>query len=319
LLDVQQRIVLDNLKAAILHASVHDPVVQRAYRECAEHYGFWIDPNPPRTPRLKGKVEQGGVHYVKRNFLAGREPTPVDQLNAQVRTWCTDVAGQRVHGTTKQRPIVQFQQTEQATLRPLPRVPYDLAIWKQVRLHHDGHVVFDGSFYSAPYRLIGQTLWVRGGSRTVALFDAEQHLVATHDRAAQPGERKTNPAHLPPHKVPGLLWSRPVCQDKADAIGPATSQVVADLLAHRPEDRLKVAQRVLKLAERHSPARLEQACARAAAYGTADYPTLKRILAAGTEAAPVPVSPPVTPRNLVFLRQASEFAVGLLTAAGGHR
>ena len=31
-----------------------------------------IDPNPPRTPPLKGKGEQGGVHYGKRQFLAGR-------------------------------------------------------------------------------------------------------------------------------------------------------------------------------------------------------------------------------------------------------
>jgi transposase len=70
-LGVPERIVLDNLKAAILRASVHDPAVQRAYRECALHYGFRIDPNPPRQPHIKGKVESG-VHYVKRNFLAGR-------------------------------------------------------------------------------------------------------------------------------------------------------------------------------------------------------------------------------------------------------
>jgi transposase len=316
---VPERIVLDNLKAAILHASANEPVVQQAYRECAEHYGFWIDPNPPRTPRLKGKVESG-VHYVKRAFLAGREPTRLDDLNALLRTWCTVVAGQRLHGTTNQRPVVQFQQTEQAALRALPRVPYDLAIWKQVQVPRDGHAVFEGSYYSAPYRLIGQRLWVRGGSRTVDLFDADQRLVATHDRASQPGERHTNPVHLPPHKVPGLLWSRSVCQEQADAMGPATSQVIADLLAHRPVDRLKVAQRVLKLAERHTPERLEQACARALAFGSADYPTIKRILAAGTDAAPVVIpAPPPTPRNLVFLRQASEFAAGLLAAAGGRR
>ena len=69
---VPARVVIDNLKAAILDACVHDPLVQRAYRECAAHYGFLIDPQPPRTPRLKGTVEQGGVHYITRNFLAGR-------------------------------------------------------------------------------------------------------------------------------------------------------------------------------------------------------------------------------------------------------
>jgi transposase len=73
-LGVPGRLVPDNLKAAIVRASCTEPLAQRAYRECAAHYGFLIDPTPPRTPRHKGKVEQGGVHYVARNFLAGRAP-----------------------------------------------------------------------------------------------------------------------------------------------------------------------------------------------------------------------------------------------------
>ena len=54
---VVRRVVVDNLKAAITHATLYDPVVQRAYRECAEHYGFLISPCRPRTPEHKGKVE----------------------------------------------------------------------------------------------------------------------------------------------------------------------------------------------------------------------------------------------------------------------
>jgi len=317
---VPERIVLDNLKAAILRASVHDPLVQRAYRECATHYGFRIDPNPPRTPRLKGKVEQGGVHYVKRNFLAGRPPTPVDELNAKLRTWCLDVAGHREHGTTRQHPIEQFEQFERMALRPLPRAPYDLAIWKQATLHRDCYVVFEGSYYSAPYRLVGQTLWIRGGTRTVELFTEDHHAVAIHDRASQPGERKTILAHLPPHKVVGLVSGRETCVVQAASIGPATAEVVQRLLDHRPEDRLHVAQRVLRLAERAGSERLERACVRALHYGTPDYPTLKRILATGLEIAPLrSVEQPPPPRNLTFLRQASEFAAGLLAAAGGRR
>ena len=59
---VPQRVVVDNLKAAIVKAVLYDPVVPRACRECAEHYGFLISPCRPRTPEHKGKVEQGGVH-----------------------------------------------------------------------------------------------------------------------------------------------------------------------------------------------------------------------------------------------------------------
>lgn len=66
---VPQRGVIDTLKAGISKACWDDPQVQRAYREWAEHYGVLIAPCRPYTPQHKGKVEQGGVHYVKRNFL----------------------------------------------------------------------------------------------------------------------------------------------------------------------------------------------------------------------------------------------------------
>jgi transposase len=51
---VPRRVVLDNLRAAIVHAALYDPEVQRSYREFAEHYGFLIAPCRPRTPEHKG-------------------------------------------------------------------------------------------------------------------------------------------------------------------------------------------------------------------------------------------------------------------------
>ncbi|MCL4543984.1 MAG: hypothetical protein M1118_05195 [Chloroflexi bacterium] len=69
-----------------MHASVHDPVVQHSYRERALYYDLLIDPNPPRMPYLRGKVEQDGVHYIKRNSLAGRDATErLDDLNRKLR------------------------------------------------------------------------------------------------------------------------------------------------------------------------------------------------------------------------------------------
>jgi len=117
---VPQRIVIDNLKAAIVRAVWDDPEVQQSYRECAEHYGFLIAPCRPRTPEHKGKVEKGGVHYVKRNFLGGREPTTITQANRDVLVWCDDTAGLRTHGTTKEQPLARFKQTERDRLQPLP-------------------------------------------------------------------------------------------------------------------------------------------------------------------------------------------------------
>jgi len=154
-----RRIVLDNLKAAIVKACFEDPVVQRSYQELAEHYGFLLAPCRVRTPEHKGKVESG-VHYVQRNLLGSQDFTDIQAANQEAWVWIEQVAGQRIHGTTRQRPLVQFQEVEQVAMLPLPSEPYDLAVWKEVRVGRDCYVNFEKAYYSAPYRLVGQEVWV---------------------------------------------------------------------------------------------------------------------------------------------------------------
>lgn len=301
---VPERVVIDNLKAGIAKVCNYEPEAQQAYRECAEHYGFLISPCRPRTPQHKGKVEQGGVHYVKRNFLAGQAPLILTEANRAVLVWVNTTAGERRHGTTKEAPVQRFA-TEQACLRPLPPTPYDLAIWKEVTVQRDCHVYFDHAYYSAPCRLVGQKLWVRGGTQSVHLYTPDYQQVATHSRADHPGQRLTTLDHLPPHKVAGLLITRDSCCQQATAIGAATRQVVDGFLDHRPEDRLRTAGRLLRLAERYSAQRLEAACARAVRFDDPTYLTIKRILEQGLDTQLPPATKPV-PLAQVFVRTATE-------------
>lgn len=291
-----RRITTDNLKAAIIKASWHDPQVNRAYGECAEHYGFLIAPCRPRTPQHKGKVESG-VHYVKRNFMAGRsllygqgQPLELQRTNQELRRWCLEEAGTRCHGTTREAPLARFE-TERGHLQPLPLTAYDVAEFKQVKLHRDCHVVFDNSYYSAPCRLIGQQLWVRGGLGSVRLYDEAHQCVATHDRSARPGQRQTHPDHLPPYKLPGLLQTRQSCLAQASDCGPHTLQLVQELLGDSVLERLPTAGRLVRLATRFSAARLEAACGRAISFGDFSYGTVKRILEEGLEQQPLSVAP----------------------------
>jgi len=307
---VPERIVPDNLKAAILKACWEEPQAQTSYRECAEHYGFRIAPCRPRTPEHKGKVEQGGVHYVKRNFLGGREPTSLPQANRDVQRWCKETAGQRIHGTVKEKPLERFENIEKSRLKSLPATPYDLTIWKQAKLHRDCYVVFEGSYYSAPFRLVGQQLKICAGTRLVRLYNAKYELVATHERAARAGERRTHPDHLPPEKLPGLMLDRETCLDEARAIGVSTAQVIEALLADPVMDRLPSAGRLLRLRNRYGEERLEAACRRALAFGDPGYKTVKRILSAGLEQQPVPVVVEL-PAATTFARSTEEL-VGAL-------
>jgi transposase len=307
---VPARVRIDNLKAGISKVCWDAPEAQSSYRECAEHYGFLITPCYPRTPRHKGKVEQGGIHYVKRNFLGGRKPTTITQANRDVLRWVNTTAGQRVHGTTREKPLERFK-TEREALRPLPPAPYDMAVWKRLKLHRDCYLIFEKAYYSAPFRLVGQELWVRGGTREVQVYTSDYQLVATHPRAQRPGQRLTHPDHLPPYKLPGLILSREGCRERAAQIGPATRQVVDILLDHRPEDRLRTAGRVLKLGEQFGSRRLEAACTRALRFDDPTYVTIKRILQQGLEAEEMPAIASA-PAASTFARTAADLVGQLL-------
>ena len=146
---VPERLIIDNPKCAITRACIYDPLVQRAYAECAEGYGFKIDPCPPRDPAKKGIVE-AGVKYVKRNFIPTRQFRELSDLNAQARRWVMDEAGQRVHGTTREQPLARFA-IERPLMRALPASAPDLGTWTQVAVHRDCHVQFERVLYSVPF------------------------------------------------------------------------------------------------------------------------------------------------------------------------
>lgn len=302
---VPARIVVDNLKAAIVRAVLHDPVAHRSYRECAEHYDFLISPCRPRTPRHKGKVESG-VKYLKRNFLAGKDFRDILVANEKLLWWIETVAGVRCHGTTKQQPLERFRQVEQAALTPLPKVPYDLGVWKKAKLHPDCHVVADGAYYSAPHRLIGEQLWVRTNGRDVCIFHDYERL-ATH-RWGPPGTRRTIRAHYPPEKAAWMMATPRFCRQRAREIGEATSEFMERLLGDHPMDRLRGAQGVIRMATKYGPQRLERACYRALCFEEISVTSLKRILEKGLEAEPLPEISPCHHRQeaFVFARPGSE-------------
>jgi len=300
-----KRVVLDNLKAGIIKAVVHDAEPQRSYRDLAEHYGFLISPCRPRTPQHKGKVESG-VRYVKRNALAGREFRSLQEANRHLERWLLETAGRRDHGTTHEQPLKRFEK-ERGTLISLPHSRFETAVWKKAKVHPDCHAVFDYSFYSAPHRLVGEKLWLKATSRRVELY-REYERITSHSRAERRGKWVTNFDHLPPEKVAGLFPQPLEIRAKANEIGPSTAELIDRLLGERPMDRVRSAQGILKLSKRFGPKRLERACKRALAFDELRYATIKSILHKGLDAEPLEEShlaPGPLPKTAIFARPIS--------------
>lgn len=301
-----RRVVPDNLKAAVVKALVHDPVLGEAYRQMALYYDFLISPTRPYTPRHKGKVENG-IHYLQRNFMAGQEFADIHSANRRLREWVREVAGVREHGTTHQAPLALFKEYEQAALIPLPAEPFSLCEIRTAKVHQDCHVVVAGSFYSAPHNYIGQALDVYVRERVVELYQGRK-LVATHLRCHKPGEWQTRLEHYPKDKAAYLQRTPDFCRQTALRLGPATSQVVTALLSERPLDRLRSVQAILKLEETVGAQRLEAACARAAYFGDLRYRRIKEILNAALDREPIPdETMPQASKPHRFARPAADF------------
>lgn len=278
---VPGRVIIDNAKCAITKACTYDPEVQRSYGECAEGYGFKIDPCPPRDPQKKGIVESG-VKYIKGSFLPLRDFRDLADANRQLHQWVMTQAGNRIHGTTRETPLKRFVDVERSQLTALPDVPPQLANWTKVKGHRDAHVQYQNNYYCVPFLLVGHALWLKATTTIVTLY-REHETVAIHVRLTRTGQRSTVNDHMPPAAQAWQLQSTQWCLSEAERIGPACYALVHALFGDKVLIHLRAVQGVLRLKEKYGATRLEAACSRANHYGTPGFNVVKRILEKGLD------------------------------------
>jgi hypothetical protein len=188
---VPARVVLDNLKAAVTKADRYDPVFQRTFAEYAAYRSFVTDAAVPRHAKGKPHVERQ-VQYVRESFFRGETWLGLDHVQREAVRWCRELAGQRIHGTTRQRPMQVFHAVEKAKLTPLSRPRFDPPVWSPCKVHPDHHIQFQKALYSVPTRHVGKRVWVRGDSKLVRIY-VQGELVKSSSRptsAWRPGNAR---------------------------------------------------------------------------------------------------------------------------------
>ena len=245
------------------------------------------------TDNAKGRVE-AGVKYVKNNFVPLRRFRTLTDANEQLICWLLQTAGNRIHGTTHQKPLEMFAETEKHFLKPLPDVPVQIATWTRVKLHGNCHVQFEKAHYSAPFRLVHQELFLKATDTTVKLYH-DIKLVATHPRLKRAGQRSTVDEHMPPEALAYKMQDPQWCLRQADAVGPDCHRLICRLFTDKVLDNLRAAQGVIGLGKKYGAARLEAACTRALYFDNAKYRTVKSILHQGLDQLPLYEHPNVIP------------------------
>jgi transposase len=281
---IPRKVVPDNLKSAVVKAAFYDPVINRSYQELAKHYDFLISPCLPGKPEHKGGVESD-IKYIKRNFwpyFAEKQkqkghqiPLSID-IEESLKKWDEDTADIRiVHGTGRS-PFEMFIE-ESKTLTKLPLDDWDMISWKSCVVRPEWMIQYDSSYYSVPYKYIGQEVMVCADSKSIKVY-SDYELIAFHERAKRKWEYIHNPLHAPPYKEEYMAETSESMLTWARSIGQSILEVVGSIISHRQIDGFRSARALLFLTRKYPKERVEAACRRAIFYDTPNYTSVKTIL-----------------------------------------
>jgi transposase len=292
---VTRAIVPDNPKTAVIRPCRYEPGLNRNYQEMAGHYGTVILPARPLKPRDKAKAETG-VQIAERQILAvlrDRRFFTVGALNQAMLPLLAQINDrpfQKLPGSRNS----WFEAHEKGRLQALPAMPFELAEWSRPTVNIDYHVVVDKHYYSAPYRLIHQTLNARLTEATVELFH-EGHRVAVHRRSHLAGRYSTLGEHRPKSHQKHLEWTPGRILQWAGTIGPGCAQLVKHIMDSRPhpEQGFRSALGIIRLGKAAGNERLEAACKRALHFGACSYRSVQSILNKHLEAQSLEQEPPL--------------------------
>lgn len=303
-----KHLVLDNASSMVVRASKTDPGLHRAFGEYTETRGLFADTARVRHPKDKARVENQ-VPYVRERWFAGeRFGDDLTQLRQHAAAWCRDVAGARVHGTTRQVPREAYEREERPHMRPPPQQGFDVPHWCTPKVHPDHHVQVLKALYSVPTRFIGKTLQARVDKAGVRLY-VDGELIKVHPRKA-PGQRATDPQDFPPGKAAWALRDVEGVLTSARAQGAQVGAFAERLLDGAvPWLKLRQAYGLLRLCQTYGPQRVNAVCARALAFGVLEVPRVERMLkdARRTEDEAVAAGR-VIPLPARFARDAAAFA-----------
>jgi transposase len=202
---VPQQLLLDNPKPLV---TSHNPLTREVIfnerlHTFSRYWNFQPKACAPYRARTKGK-DESGVKYVKRNAIAGREFVSWEALSQHLDWWMREIADQRIHGTTGEKPLDRFLREEVAALQPLNGRPPFCQIRELSRVvHTDACIEVETNFYSVPWHLIKERVTVQIADEEIRIFyqskEISRHPVCMGNRV-----RVINPKHL--QGIVGANW-----------------------------------------------------------------------------------------------------------------
>ena len=317
---VTRLLVPDNLKTGVKSNTRYETTLNRSYQEMAEHYDTAIVPTRVRHPKDKALAE-GTVKFASTWILAALRDQKFFSVHeaqkaaAEKLEELNERPFKKRHGSRREAYLAE----EKEFMRPLPKTPYEPAIWTGELHVGNDYLVSDGvNKYSVPFDLIGEKVVLRLTRNTVDVFYRGDR-VAMHMRSKNAQrESIVKPEHMPKEHRSYLAYNADDFSEWGASIGESTSAVVQYFLSSgkEPEQGFKACASMRKLEERYGAKRLENACGRLLAFSSSpSVRVLNTILKNGQDKLPQPEKvqskkEPATRTQHGFTRGAEYFRKG---------
>jgi transposase len=146
---VPRIILYDNLKSAVLEREGDAVRFHPTLLELAGHYRFEPRACAPYRPNEKGRVERA-IRDVREGFFAARAFASIEDLNAQARAWCVEIARDRRVPDAKDKTVAEAFLEDRARMIELPGDEFpveervDVRIGKAITGTHWNGLLFFG-------------------------------------------------------------------------------------------------------------------------------------------------------------------------------
>jgi len=273
-----KRCVTDNTHVVVLSGTGRNMTPVPEMAAFGDRFGFEFMAHEIGDANRSGKVERP-FHFIENNFLAGREFTDYNHLNAQARVWSDQVnASHKRHLHASPRELFAL---ERLKLQSLP-----LHVPEVYRLHHrivdtEGYVNVQRNRYSVPWKLIGRSLEVRESKDGVEIFDGPRR-VASHKRPMDPLDNSVTDLLHRPRRGERLSAHRRVSPEEVRLLerAPELAAYLA-LMKKRAHGSLRELRTLLRMLNEYPCEPLMSAIAEATRYGMTDLDRLERMVLRG--------------------------------------
>jgi transposase len=190
-------ILYDNLKSAVLEREGDAVRFHPTLLALAGHYRFEPRACAPYRPNEKGRVERA-IRDVREGFFAARTFASIEDLNAQARAWCIEIALERRVPDAKDKTVEEAYLEERPRMIELPGDDFPVEEQVEVRVGKTPYVRFDRNDYSVPHTHVDRGLRVIATDDHVRIVDpiAPTESLAEHRRSFDRDQRVEHEGHV---------------------------------------------------------------------------------------------------------------------------